>query len=305
MQGKDKRPGLGLVMVLLSGVCWASVTIISKLGIESGLHAITLNTFRMVIAVVVVGGFIALFKRSAFSIGKSTLILLLILGTFDYALGGILFIGSLHFIDSALAFLVLYSYPAMVVIAAVITGREKLMWSRILAVLLTFAGVALVLEAGAAVEGNQWLGVLMVIGAALVFTVYLMITEKLLNEIRPSTITFYNLLGAAVAMLLIIPFKPFDLAVVLQPENLLILAVVSIVSTALAIVFFMVGVKHIGASKAAIITTVEPVVVVLAAALLLGEQISPMQWLGMCLQMAGLLLVNRDEGKPLTDPEIV
>lgn len=296
-----RRPVFGLIMILISGLCWSSITVLSKVGIESGMDAITLNTGRMVIGSTMVFLFLLFFRKGAFVVKPKTLIPLAIFGLLDYTVGGILFIGSLHYIDASLAFLVLYIYPALVVITSIFSGKEKFSLTRLLAVVLTFAGVALVLETGMAVKGSEWLGVLFVFGAAVIFTFYLLFAEKVLETIRASTMSFYTLFFGGLGMIIVAFFEPLDLSVIADPGRLAIIAYLGIVSTALALVLFMVGVRHVGASKAAIITTVEPVFVVLIAGVFLGEHLSLMQWLGVALQLTGVLLVHQ-EPQPLPEP---
>jgi drug/metabolite transporter (DMT)-like permease len=292
-QQAGKRATFGTLMLLLSGLCWSSIAILSKIGIESGLNAITVNMARMFVG----GGFVFLylviFRRNAFRVGFKSVLLLFVLGIMDYAIGGLLFLGSLHFIDASLSFLVLYSYPAVVVIISGITGRERFSVSRLAAVLLTIVGVGFVLEAGLAIRGEEWLGVLMVLGGALIFSVYLVVVETMLEDVRPSAVSFYSLLGGAVGVLFIIPFFRIEWEAAMQPLNALILLNVAVVSTAIALVTFLIGVRHVGATRAAVITTLEPVFVIAVASLFLGEQLSIWQMIGVALQLLGVFWVHR------------
>jgi drug/metabolite transporter (DMT)-like permease len=285
-------------MLLLSGLCWASIAILSKIGINSGLNATTLNTARLTIGGSLIFIWLWLFRRDAIKIDFKSGVLLFFLGLFDYAIGGVLFLGSLHFIDSSLAFLMLYTYPALVVIVSAIAGREKFHWLKLAAVLLTFVGVGLVLQAGAIETTEQWIGVGMVLGASLIFSIYLVIVESMMDRFRTSTLSLYTILFGAVGMFMILPFFPIELDAVFQPGNIVILLIVSIVSTAFALVFFLMGVRHVGATKAAVITTLEPVFVVVIASSFLGEFITGWQWLGILLQLGGVILVNMFPHKP-------
>lgn len=292
MNEKNKKARFGLLMLILSGFCWASIAILSKIGIDSGLNATTLNTARLTIGGTLIFLWLFLFRRDALKIDLKSAVMLFFLGIFDYAIGGVLFLGSLHFIDSSLAFLMLYTYPALVVICSAIAGREKFHWLKLVAVLLTFVGVALVLETGTAVSGEQWVGVGMVLGAALIFSIYLVVVESMMDRLRSSTLSMYTILFGAVGMFMILPFFPIELEAVFQPGNIVILLIISIVSTAMALVLFLIGVRHVGATKAAVITTLEPVFVVIIASMFLGESISFVQVIGIALQLGGVVLVN-------------
>lgn len=288
-------------MLLVSGMCWASIAIFSKIGIESGLNAVTVNVARMFVGGGIVFLYLLLFRRRAFRVTLKQGVLLVILGILDYTVGGLCFIGSLHFIDSSLAFLVLYTYPAMVVVLSVILGRERFSALKFSAVLLTIVGVGFVLEAGMAISGQEWIGVGMVLSAAAIFTIYLITVESMLDDVRPSSVSLYSLLSGAAGMLFVIPFFPVQFEAAMQPNNLFILLFVAIVSTAIALVTFLVGVRHVGATRAAVLTTLEPIFVVIVAGLFLGETLSIWQMFGVVLQLSGVVLVHKEPHR-LSEP---
>jgi drug/metabolite transporter (DMT)-like permease len=289
-----RRQGFGLAMIIISGLFWSSIAILSKIGIEAGLDAHTLNTARLLIGCLAVLLYVMVSRRAILKVGAATFALLMVLGLFDYGIGGLLFIGSLHYISSSLSFLILYTYPAMVLVFSILIGREEFRLSKVVAVLLTFFGVALVLEAGTAVKGDEWIGVGMVLGAALIFAVYLLFVESLLERLSSVTVSFYTLFAGALSMLILVPFFPLNMEAALQPGNIVVLAFVALVSTAAALVLFLVGVRHVGSTKAAVFTTLEPVFVVIVAGYFLGDSLSLPQYAGMALQLFGVYLIHRE-----------
>ena len=66
---------------------------------------------------------------------------------------------------------------------------------------------------------------------------------------------------------------------------------IALVSTVLAVGLFVVGLKHLGASRTALISTLEPVLTMLLAALFLAERLAPAQFVGGALVLAGALLL--------------
>jgi drug/metabolite transporter (DMT)-like permease len=288
-EGK-KRQTLGLSLVLLSGVCWALTAVMSKVGIELGLSEYEINTVRTLVAAAFLAFFVLFVRRTKFRISAAVLALVLLLGAIDFGLGGVLFIASLRHIDASMAFLLVYTYPAMVVLISVAIGREKPRPSTFAALVLTFIGVALVLEAGWAIESEAWIGIAFVAAAALIFSVYIVACEWLMDSLSSSQVAFLSLAGGGIAMLLVVPFSGFRMQLILQPRNLLVLALLAVVGTAFSMILFLMGMRHIGASRAAIFTTVEPVFVVLMAWMILGEVLSPVQMAGVLLQMSGLAI---------------
>jgi drug/metabolite transporter (DMT)-like permease len=65
---------------------------------------------------------------------------------------------------------------------------------------------------------------------------------------------------------------------------------IGIFCTALPVLFLFEGLKHISAEKAAILTVLEPVFVVIVGVLLLKEKISHLQCLGIIVVLSGALI---------------
>jgi len=73
---------------------------------------------------------------------------------------------------------------------------------------------------------------------------------------------------------------------------------IGLVSSALAILLYIVGVKAVGAAKASIASALEPLSGVFIAALLLGERLRPLQWIGVLIVvMAVVYLQTRTSHK--------
>ncbi len=80
---------------------------------------------------------------------------------------------------------------------------------------------------------------------------------------------------------------------------------VAVVAGFLAVQGFYAGAQRVGAAQASLISTVEPLWTILAASLLLGERLAPIQWVGGTLILAGVLLSQtRGRGAPApADPD--
>jgi len=298
-----KRPGLGTVLVLISSVCWSSAAVLIKLGLDADLGEIPLNAARLVIGAAVLGLFL-LFdpRRSAKKrLPPRLLVALLVFGAVDYGLGGLLFFAAIRYLGASLATLLIFTYPATVVIFSAVLGWEKITLPVASAVLLTFIGVSLVLEIGFVISEEMWIGIAFVFACTLIFTFYLLFCERLLERHSSAQVSFYSLAGGAASMLILLLWFPFPLETVMRPENLLLLATIGVVSTALSLIFFLMGIRHIGAPHASIITTIEPAFVVLLAWLILGETLSWLQLVGVAILLAGVAMARRKRPS-MTEP---
>jgi len=72
---------------------------------------------------------------------------------------------------------------------------------------------------------------------------------------------------------------------------------IALVCTVLAILFFFEGLERVGAVRASVFSTLEPVFTILLAALTLGETITPTRVLGGALIVGAVLLLARESGR--------
>ena len=70
---------------------------------------------------------------------------------------------------------------------------------------------------------------------------------------------------------------------------------IALISTVLAFVTFFAGLKRIGPTTASTISTFEPIVAVVLAAIVLGETISPLQAVGGLFILAAVIILARSE----------
>ena len=65
---------------------------------------------------------------------------------------------------------------------------------------------------------------------------------------------------------------------------------VAVIAGFFAVQGFYAGAQRVGAAQASLISTVEPLWTIVAASLLLGERLAPVQWVGGALILVGVLL---------------
>ena len=99
-------------------------------------------------------------------------------------------------------------------------------------------------------------------------------------------------------MLATIPFLGFQTQIFVERPDLFALVGMTAVGSVLSLLFFLEGIKLIGASWAAIISTIQPVLVVFLSWAVLGEVMGPLQIAGVVLLVLGVLLIRREK-KPV------
>jgi drug/metabolite transporter (DMT)-like permease len=161
-----------------------------------------------------------------------------------------------------------------------------------LSIVLTVAGCALVVRVydPAALRLN-FLGVLAGVGTAFAFAFYILTSRAALRFVRPWTLVAYGYLAASVVWLPLVP--PWRMVAAGFPRQTwgAFLAIATL-GTVVPFGLFINGLKHLPPTQASILAMLEPVVATLAAYLILGEALLPLQALGGVLVLSGVILVE-------------
>ncbi len=138
---------------------------------------------------------------------------------------------------------------------------------------------------------NLW-GVMAGLGTAVAFAFYILASRDALRSMGSWTLLAYAYLSASLAWLPVVP--PWRFVAQGYPGGVwgAFLALAT-VGTVLPFGLFIGGLKHLPATQASIVSTLEPVVAATAAYLILGETLAPLQLVGGGLVLAGVVLVQR------------
>src|SRR3954470_1771831 len=138
----------GTVMCLASGAAFGAMAIFGKLAYSAGATAGTLLSGRFILAALVFWLFVPL--REVRALARRDIAAGLALGACGYALQSGCYFAALQRIDASLLSLLLYTFPAMVAVAAVALGRERLDARRGAALVLASGGLVLVVSGAGA-----------------------------------------------------------------------------------------------------------------------------------------------------------
>jgi drug/metabolite transporter (DMT)-like permease len=296
----------GTLMCLGSGAAFGAMAIFGKLAYGEGSTVGTLLAVRFLLAAIVFWGLVLAggAAREVRALGRRDVGIALGLGGVGYATQAGCYFAALTRIDASLLSLLLYTFPAIVAAAAVALGRERITRRRGAALVLASSGLVLVV-AGAGTGALDPLGAALGLGAACVYSTYILVSEGVAVRMRPTVLSAIVCTGAAVSLTV-------GAAVLgeLRPGALTAagwgwLACLGAVSTVAAISLFFAGLRRVGPTAASILSTVEPVVTVLLAAIVFGEVLSPVQLLGGALVLSAVPVLHarfRRRGRPAPEP---
>lgn len=181
-------------------------------------------------------------------------------------------------------------YIAFVPIVARLVIGTRLRPIVILAVVVSLAGAWLLANHGEA--ARLQLGDLLVLAGALLFSGHIILVSIFLKHThRPFLLSFgQNTVTALIGWILFPVFEPVQLDAL--TAALPTMAYAGLVSGGLGYTLQIVGQRHTPATEAALIMSLESVFAAVAAAILLGERLTPVATLGCVLILAGVVLVE-------------
>jgi drug/metabolite transporter (DMT)-like permease len=222
---------------------------------------------------------------------RRTLLAGLGLGAFGYALQSGLYFGAVKRMDASTTSLLLYTYPAIVFLAALALRREHADRRRLSALALACAGTALVLLGGGGSGSFETVGVVMALSAAVAYSVYILVADTVVGKLDPFLMSALIATGAAVTFWTA-GVVHGGLDVSLSAHGWLDIAGIVTVSTVLPVSTFLAGLERVGASTASILSCFEPVVTVSLAMVLYGERLGIGQLAGGALVLAAVILLQ-------------
>lgn len=283
-------PVIGITYCLASAAAFGAMGVFGKLAYEQGATAATLLSARFTIAAVILwiavavtGGLRGITRRDAG--------IALTLGAIGYGAQAGAYFLALERMDASLLALLLYTYPVLVTVAAIALGRERA--SRRVALALAFASGGLVLVlVGAAAGALDAVGSMLAIAAAVVYTAYILVSEGVAGRVAPLALTALVCTGAASSLTIAGLITGELHAGAVSAAGYGWLGAIALVSTVGAVLFFFAGLRRVGPSGAAILSTLEPVVTVILAAAVFAEALGPAQAAGGALVLAAVLTVR-------------
>ncbi len=278
---------LGILFVILSAAAFGTLAIFGRYAYAAGLDTFTLLFLRFTISALLMGAFLAL-RREPLPRGR-VLLALAGMGGIGYVGQSFCYLTAIKYASAGLVALILYLYPAIVALLSVLFLKEKLTRLKVVALGVALAGTALTVSP----QGGQWQGVLLAFAAAGIYSVYIIVGAGVMRQVsafQSSTVIFASA-GLVYAGLTAAngAHFPADLA-----GWATVLGTV-LVATIIAVTAFLAGLQRIGPTDASMLSTLEPVVTVLLAALLFAERLSPVSLLGGGLILAAVLLLARAE----------
>lgn len=186
----------------------------------------------------------------------------------------------------------LYTAPAFVTILSYFLFHEPFTPTKIIALFITFIGTCLVVGIiPFSLQTLEFSSILFGLGSGIGYSLYSIFSKFALEKYNSLQITMFTFLIASIAIL---PFFPYaEKGYLLMDWNVLFYAFgLGFLPTAFAYIIYTYGLHHTEASKASILTTVEPVVATLIGIFIFHESFSGVQMIGMAFIIGAVILIQ-------------
>lgn len=271
----------GTLFAFLSAVCFGTEAIFVKLSYAHGVTPLTVSVMRFTIAAAALSPwFLPHVLRHR--LRRRTWLAMAIISVFLYVPVTLLIVSALQRVSASVAIICLYIYPTIATVLAVPVLGERLTAGKAIALIGSFAGVALVV--GAPGTKPDLLGVGMAMLAAVINAFSVVAVKRELGDLPPLVATGGIIaVGAVVfAAIALVTGAGLPVPAAAIPQ----IISVGVIATAAALGFLYTGLSLIEASRVAIIATFEPVITAGLAAVFLAERLAVVQAVG------GLLIVG-------------
>jgi drug/metabolite transporter (DMT)-like permease len=291
-----RRAGFALVLVSASG--FASLAIFGKRAYAAGFNVPEVLAVRFLIATPLLA-VVAVVARRSLRLPRPVALRTFAMGALGYAVQATLFFSALARIPASLTGLLLYLYPALVTIGAVLLGRTRVTRVTVAGLALAFAGIALIV--GLPSGHVDLLGVVLGLLSAVWYSGYILIGEKVLGDTDPLVVSVYVCLGAAASFVVVGGGVLHRLGFHgVRAGGWAALAGMAVIATALAIATFFAGMARIGSTWASITSSWEPVCTVVLSVLVLGDRLSVGTVVGGAAVVVGAVVLPLVGGKEET-----
>lgn len=290
----------GYIFAALAAATYGTNPIFAKPLYEAGMNTDSVLLFRYLIAIIMMA-VLMLWQchtkqkplSDMFKVKRHNLPQLILMGLLMSASSILLFI-SYHYMPVGIASTLLFVYPILVAVIMTLCFHERLSWLVVGCLLMASAGIALLCKtdgSSPAEISSFYIGFLAVMASSLAYSIYLVgLNKTRIRTIASLPVTFYVLVfGSLIYIVRIASGIPL-----IVPSSLMMWLCcigLGLFPTVISLVFTSKAIQCIGSTETALLGALEPVTAVVLGIIFLGESITFVEAIGMCMIFVAVSLV--------------
>ncbi|MBA2475208.1 MAG: EamA family transporter, partial [Actinobacteria bacterium] len=288
---RERRPFLGYAMVWTAATLFAFNGVVSKVVLSSGLSSLRLAQMRSTGALAGLALVLLVAAPRRFHLSRAEIPFLILFGVAGLAAVQLFYLLAIHRLPVGIALLIQYLAPLLVALYARFFTDEPVRRRIWLAIVLAVGGLGLVVQIWNGLSLDGW-GVAASLAAAVTFALYVLLAERAVGGRDPVSLSLYGFLFASLFWLVVQPPWTFPGEQLTESVSLLgrlstselpvwaLSAWVVFPGTILPFALVASALRHIPATRVAIVAMLEPVLATAVAYAWLAESLVPIQLLG-------------------------
>ncbi len=294
-------PLRGYIIVLSGTVIWALTGVVIKfLLTHYGLDTLTIAFWRVLIVTTFLLVSLLVIQPKYLRIAPRDLGVFIVYGVIGIGIHQIVWISSVQYNGAAVATVIIYTSPVIVAILAARFLRERMTRMKLVALVLTIGGCALVARVYDVrqIQLNGG-GIAVGIASAFTFATYSLMGRFVTRNYSSWTCLFYAFLFGFVFLLPVTLFSHSPIPPNLMLDGWATLAFLALVPTLGGFASYTIGLSHLPASVASILAAFEPVTTAIVAYFVFGETLDALQLVGAALILSSVVMLRP---APVTHP---
>ena len=300
-QKTKSKQALATAAVVAAAVFWGCMGLFVRRLSAAGLDNLDIALVRTGVGLLGVGVYLLLFHRDKLRVRPKDLWCFFGTGIVSLLFFTWCYFHAIQATSLAVAGILLYTAPIIVMLLSVILFREKLTVLKIAALGLAFAGCVLVSGTGSG-EPLTPQALLYGLGAGLGYALYSIFSRYAVNRgYEAWTITFYTFVFCVIGCLPLADLGAIVRCVAADPRMLLWYLAMGLLTAMASYLLYTWALEHLESSRASIIASVEPVVAAVAGVVVYHERLGWTSLLGIALVLSAVVLLSLG-GKNVNNP---
>ncbi len=279
----------GIIFGTLAAISYGTNPLFALYLYLGGIRVNSVLFYRYAIAVILYALWIKLISKKSLKIPKKSILPLFILGLLFSGSSLALFM-SFKYIDAGIACTILFIYPVIVAFIMHLFFREKINKTTIFSLILTTIGICLLYKGPNNTSINPK-GIYVVLLSALLYALYIVGVKniKSIKQIKSDILSFYVMLFGLFLYIFNLKFCT-ELQIINTPFLWLCAVGLAIIPTIISIETITLSIKLIGATKTALLGSLEPITALFFGVVLFNQHLDAKIILGIILVLFGVSL---------------
>lgn len=288
---RTRRPALGYVLALSAATMWSLNGSMARALLDDGLSAVRLSQLRSLGSFAILVVVLGVARRDLLRVERRDVPDLAFLGIAGLALVHAAYFIAIDRLQIGVALTIQYLAPLLILLWLRVAHGRRLATGLWGAVMLSVAGCFLVVRAYD-VSGLDGLGVAAAVGAAVTFAIYMVGAERAGRVHEPVTTLVWAFGFASLFWAVTAPWWTFPFGELGSASGLALGLGVVVVGTLLPFICMVASLRHIPAPRAAVVSTLEPVLAAVFAYLIHDEALAAVQVAGGAVVLAAVVWVQ-------------